>query len=453
MEHAPSPFEDVALGRAVPRYTSYPTAPHFEDRFAPADYARWLSELAQGTPVSLYLHVPFCDDLCWFCACRTQGSRRYAPVARYLDLLEAEIAMVAGHMDTDRPVSQVHWGGGSPTILRPDAMLHLHETVARHFPQIAGAEFAAEIDPRDITPQRLAALAAAGLTRASIGVQDFDPQVQHAIGRHQGHAMTRDVILGLRAYGIDSINIDFLYGLPHQTRDSLARTIEQVLALAPDRLALFGYAHVPWMAKRQKMIDATALPDPAERKAQAELAREMLVAAGYEAVGIDHFARPGDALAEAARKGTLRRNFQGYTVDRAEALIGFGASAIGSLPQGYVQNDPVTASYQVRVEAGQLPVRKGLALNLTDKVRRAAIEQILCGFCLDIDRLERVYGDFARQLRPVVARLMRLAPEGALMSWHGGFRLSERWTSHARLVAAEFDTYLDQAGARHSLAV
>jgi len=448
-----SPFASSALERAVPRYTSYPTAPHFKPGFEPGAYARWLGEIRAEAPLSLYLHIPFCDELCWFCACRTQGAKRYAPLSHYLDLLEREIAMVAEHLGPDRVIGQMHWGGGSPTIMKPEDMARLHATMAEHFPGVRDAVFAVEIDPRDMTEARLDALSGAGMTRASIGVQDFDLAVQKAIGRMQGHELTRDVMLGLRDRGVDSVNVDFLYGLPHQTQASLARTIEQVLALRPDRLALFGYAHVPWMAKRQKMIPEAALPGTEERRAQAALARRLLTEAGYVPIGIDHFALPGDSLAEAARARTMRRNFQGYTVDHAEALIGMGASAIGSLPQGYVQNDPITASWQLRVESGKLPVAKNIALTLEDRIRRAVIEQILCFFSLDLHAVERAYGDFARPMADTVAALMAEAPAGALTPWRGGFRIAEAWHSHARLIAAEFDAYLAGSAARHSLAV
>jgi len=453
MTQHPSPFAASALERAVPRYTSYPTAPHFKAGFEAGTYARWLGDIRPEAPLSLYLHIPFCDDLCWFCACRTQGAKTYKPLARYLACLEAEIAMVAEHLGPDRTIGQMHWGGGSPTILRPDDMRWLHAVMARHFPGIAGAEFAVEIDPRDMTEARLDTLAGIGMTRASIGVQDFDERVQQSIGRLQGHEMTRDVILGLRARGIGSVNVDLLYGLPHQSCASLTRTIEQVLALGPDRLALFGYAHVPWMAKRQKMIPEAALPGTEARREQAELARRMLIGAGYRPIGIDHFALPGDSLSAAAEAGTMRRNFQGYTVDHAEALIGFGASAIGSLPQGYVQNDPVTATWQLKVEAGRLPVAKNIALSLDDRMRRDAIEQILCFFALDMERLERAYGDFVQPLRETVRGLIEDAPPGALAPWRGGFRLAEAWQAHARLIAADFDAYLEGSTARHSLAV
>ena len=312
-----SPFDADALSRSVPRYTSYPTAPHFSGDFSPETYERWLGALQPDAAISLYLHIPFCDELCWFCACRTQGSKMYYPVTRYLAQIEREITRVAELTGGTQPVTQMHWGGGSPTVLAPGDIRRLRRHVREHFPGSADAEFAVEIDPRDMTPDRVAAFADTGLTRASIGVQDFDETVQAAIGRHQGYEMTRDVVASLRGIGVTGVNMDLLYGLPYQTEASVARTIEQVIDIGPDRIALFGYAHVPWMAKRQKMIDVGTLPGPEERQAQAARAAGMLAEAGYTAIGIDHFARPGDSLALARDDGTLRRNFQGYTVDPA----------------------------------------------------------------------------------------------------------------------------------------
>jgi oxygen-independent coproporphyrinogen-3 oxidase len=249
------------------------------------------------------------------------------------------------------------------------------------------------------------------------------------------------------------VNIDLLYGLPHQTEDSIGRTIEQVIGLRPDRIAIFGYAHVPWMAKRQKLIDPASLPGPEARQAQAALAAAMLAEAGYTAIGIDHFARPGDSLALARDDGTLKRNFQGYTVDPADAMLAFGASAIGFLPQGYVQNDPATATYQLRIEHGGLASRRGCVLSLDDRIRRDAIEEILCQFRLDLERLTASYGDFTEPLRETSDRLLASAPAGALEPWQGGFRIAEGWRSRTRLIAAEFDAYFQTQPARHSLAV
>jgi oxygen-independent coproporphyrinogen-3 oxidase len=446
-------FHPDALTRSVPRYTSYPTAPHFGKEVDGDAYARWLGTLGPETTLSLYLHIPFCDQLCFFCACRTQGSRNHAPVERYLGFLLREIEMVAGHVGNGHRVGQLHWGGGSPTILNPQETLRLKREIVAAFPGAATAAFDVEIDPRDMTDSRLDALAEAGLTRASIGVQDFDPAVQAAIGRHQGHRMTRGVIEGLRQRGVGSINVDLVYGLPAQSDATLGETIRKVIDIAPERLALFGYAHVPWMARRQKVIDERLLPGPAARRTQARVARELLLDAGYVPVGIDHFAKPGDSLAVAAAEGRLRRNFQGYTTDRADALIGMGASAIGRLPQGYAQNDPSTAGYQARIEAGQLPVVKGRALGLDDRVRADAIEQLLCDFRIDVAGLLKRYGDFAQPVAERAAELAREAPEGAILSHPWGFEIGEAWHDYTRLVAAEFDAYLGAAPARHSIAL
>jgi len=448
-----SPFAAHALERSVPRYTSYPTAPNFSEAVNAEAYRRWLAELHAETPLSLYLHIPFCDDLCWFCACRTQGTRRYAQIERYLSHLVREIEMVADLLPETHTVSQVHLGGGSPTVLHPEDTGRLIRLLKNKIPGVEGAELAVEIDPRDMTDAKLDALAVNGLTRASIGVQDFDEAVQKAIGRMQGWEMTRDVIHGLRKRGVEGINIDFLYGLPGQTCETLADTIEKVVALEPDRLALFGYAHVPWMAKRQKMIDASTLPDSVLRKSQAEMAANILIDAGYEAVGIDHFAKPGDSLARAAHDKTLKRNFQGYTVDPSDALIGFGASAIGCLPQGYVQNESSTAAYQLLIEAGKLATRRGHRLNLNDQLHRDLIEQILCRFEIDWAELHARYGDFVEPVMSEAEKLIADAPPGAFETTGTGVRIAERWRTHARLIAAEFDTYLVKNPTKHSLAV
>jgi len=448
-----SPFDASALARSVPRYTSYPTAPHFASDFDPKAYEGWLAALQRDAAISLYLHIPFCDELCWFCACRTQGSKMYYPVARYLAQLEAEIARVAKLAGGSQPVTQMHWGGGSPTVLAPGDVRRLARSVRRHFPGAAEAEFAVEIDPRDMTRERIAAFADVGLTRASIGVQDFDDAVQEAIGRHQGYELTRDVVAALRGIGVTGVNMDLLYGLPRQTTISLTRTIEQVVEIGPDRIALFGYAHVPWMAKRQKLIDANDLPGPAERQAQSALAKRLFVEAGYTPVGIDHFARPTDSLARARDDGALRRNFQGYTVDPADALLAFGASAIGFLPQGYVQNDPVTATYQLRIAEGGLATRRGYALTLDDRIRRDAISELLCQFRLDIDALRARYGEAVAPVQETAKEVRAAAPTGALEPWHGGFRIAEGWRNHTRPIAAEFDAFFQTQPARHSLAV
>ncbi|TYO88193.1 oxygen-independent coproporphyrinogen III oxidase [Oceanicella actignis] len=449
-----------ALSRRAPRYTSYPTAPHFTDAVGPQDAARWLAALPDE-PVSLYLHIPFCDTLCWFCACRTQGATRHAPVARYLEHLTAEAAHLARLAPGRLRAARMHWGGGSPTVLTPDEIESLAAALRAAFELTDDAEIAVEIDPRDMTPERLDAFARIGLNRASIGVQDFDPVVQKAINRMQGWEMTRDVIEGLRARGVRGVNIDALYGLPFQTESSLRATLERLIALRPDRVALYGYAHVPWMARRQRAIPAEALPGPAERMAQAALAAELLTAAGYEAVGIDHFALPEDGLARAAREGRLRRNFQGYTDDPHPTLIGMGASAISRAPQGYWQNAAATSEYQNRIGAGALAVARGRALSLDDRVRAHAIERIMCDFRFDGAELRARFGDFAEPCL-AIARALIAGTGGEPASALAGrlrqtgpesFELPPESRPFARLAAAAFDAYLELGAARHSQVV
>ncbi|MEM7527633.1 MAG: oxygen-independent coproporphyrinogen III oxidase [Pseudomonadota bacterium] len=447
-------FSTDALKRPVPRYTSYPTAPHFGPQVGAEAYRRWLGDLQPGAPVSLYLHLPFCQTLCWFCACRTQGTKKYAPVTRYLDDLIAEIAHVAEALPGASPVTQMHWGGGSPSMLMPEDIALLAEAVSAAFPGLADAAFDIELDPRDLDAEKMDALADAGVTRISVGVQDFAEPVQRAIGRMQGATLTAEVIGEMRARGIGSVGVDLVYGLPLQTEQSLASTIEAVVALDPDRLALFGYAHVPWLSKRQKLIDAATLPRAEERRVQAARARRMLLEAGYQPVGIDHFAKPGDALAKAARNRHLRRNFQGYTTDDAAALLAFGASAIGRMPQGYVQNQEITAQYQGLIRDRGVATARGVALGLEDRLRADAIEQLLCYFELDIGKLQARYGDLARPVERDVKNLLAMAPPESLLPLRDrlGFAIAPEWTEHTRLIAAHFDAYLSE-GHRHSLAL
>jgi oxygen-independent coproporphyrinogen-3 oxidase len=439
--------------QCAPRYTSYPTAPHFTDPVSGAMHERWLRE-QPAAAVSLYVHVPFCDTLCWFCACRTQGATKASPVIRYLEHLRQEIDRVAAFVPEHVTISRMHWGGGSPTVMTPEQMLALSAHLRAAFKFEPDAEIAVEIDPRDMTEDRMDAMAEGGLNRASIGVQDFDEKVQRAINRMQGWELTRDVIVGLRARGVAGINLDALYGLPYQTEVSLGRTLERLIELEPDRVALYGYAHVPWMARRQRAIPEHSLPGAPARLAQSDLVQRMLTDAGYIAVGIDHFARPGDKLADAAAAGRLRRNFQGYVDDQAETLIGLGASSVSRLPGGFVQNIASTADYQNAVAAGGLPTGRGKALSLDDRVRAHVIERLMCDFAFNPVDLTARFGDFAQPCLDIAAAA--LAGEDA--AWlektaDGGFVIrpeARRWT---RLVASRFDAYFSGGGVRHSRVV
>jgi oxygen-independent coproporphyrinogen-3 oxidase len=458
---APDPFAMVAsdisrlTAKPVPRYTSYPTAPHFHPGIREADYGGWLKSLPESADLSLYMHIPFCDSLCWFCGCHTRITRRYEPVGLYLGGLIREIRMVAGKVPPRATVSHIHWGGGSPTMLSADDIVLLGQATREAFSLRSDCEFAVEIDPRGLDQARIDALATIGLTRVSLGVQDFDPEVQWAINREQSFEETRRVAEAFRAHGVTSLNIDAIYGLPHQTEARLLATLDKVVSLNPDRIALFGYAHVPWMKKHQEMIPPEALPGIEERFIQAESAARFLTGNGYVRVGIDHFAKPGDALAIAARLGRLRRNFQGYTVDPADALIGFGASAISSLPQGYVQNEPTTGRYLALVAEGKLPTARGVALTAEDRLRRSVIEALMCGMALDERVLAR--SDAPEAIKAEIRAEMEDFHEEERHGWvkrtRGGLIVSEAGRPFLRLIAARFDAYLARAAGRHSVAV
>lgn len=430
----------------VPRYTSYPTAPNFSPSVGAGRQGDWLQAVDPGVPVSVYVHIPFCERLCWFCACHTQGTKTLAPVEAYIETLEAELALTAARLPKAVRMGRLHWGGGTPTILPPALVHRLAAAIRTAIPPAEDCDFSVEIDPTMVDRARIEALAAEGLTRASLGIQDFDPVVQNAIGRLQSYEATRQTVDDLRAAGIGSLNTDLVYGLPHQSEARLAATVEHVLALAPDRVAIFGYAHVPWASKRQKLIDEAALPGDRARVRLASLAAEAFEAAGYRRIGIDHFARPGDGLDRAAEAGRLRRNFQGYTDDDCPTLIGLGASSISRFPQGYVQNAAATHAWAGRIAAGGLGGARGHALDDADRLRARAIEMLLCDFRLDFAAL----GPGAEALRPeAVAAAERFGDLVALDA--GGLSILPGGLPLARLVASAFDGYL-AAGGRFSRA-
>jgi oxygen-independent coproporphyrinogen-3 oxidase len=437
----------------VPRYTSYPTAPHFHEGINVGVYHHWLEALPDDATLSLYAHVPYCDTLCWFCGCNTKITMQYEPVHSYLEALDAEMATIARYVARRATVRHIHWGGGSPTILSAADLSRLIDAMHRRFNLAEDLEFAVEIDPRGLDRARIDALAEAGLTRVSIGVQDFDPKVQAGINRIQTVDETRAVIDAFRDHGVGSLNIDAIYGLPGQHEAELIYTLTEVVRMRPDRIALFGYAHVPWMKRHQAMIREADLPDVVERHNLAELAAAFLVDNGYARIGIDHFARPHDALAVAAREGRLRRNFQGYTVDRADALIGLGASSIGRLPQGYVQNASAIADYSRRVASGRLAVTKGLALSQEDVVRAHVIERLMCDLTFKRSDVARRFGPMAQAVIADAALLAQADSDGLVRASDDGFAITERGRPFARAIAAHFDAYLAGTQARHSAAV
>ncbi|MGR6469106.1 oxygen-independent coproporphyrinogen III oxidase [Rhizobium sp. PAMB 3182] len=437
---------------AVPRYTSYPTAPHFHEGIGSNVYRQWLRALGGGETLSLYLHIPYCDRLCWFCACHTKHTLKYEPIRAYLHSLKREIAEVGREVSKKAIVTAVHFGGGSPTMLLPEDMAALMADLRAAFTFSDEVEISVEMDPNDLDESRYDALAAIGMTRASLGVQDFNPKVQETINRIQTFEQTKAVVEAVRARGVRSVNCDVLYGLPYQTLETLRETITDIVSLSPDRIALFGYAHVPWMKKHQKMIPEMALPDTVERFRQMQEAARMLVEAGYQAIGIDHFARPDDSLAVAERNGELRRNFQGYTDDPASALIGLGASSIGQMPQGYVQNMHATAEYQRMVDETGLAAIRGIALTDGDRMRARVIERLMCDFGFSFAELRSLYPRIAETVIAEAKGAARDLPEVCRLDGDA-FLLTDDGRPFARSVAAVFDAYLANGKGRHSLAV
>jgi oxygen-independent coproporphyrinogen-3 oxidase len=438
------------LDQRLPRYTSYPTAPHFTPHVGPDLYASWLDALDARLPVSLYLHVPFCEQLCHYCGCHTAVARDAGRIAHYAQLLVRELELVGDAIGRRQTVTHIHWGGGTPTALAPDDFLAISDKIRETFAVAENAEIAIEIDPRRLAPSHIAAFAAAGINRASLGVQDLDPVVQQAIGRVQSFDQTSRAVDALRKIGISSISFDLMYGLPFQTEESVARSVATALALKPSRVSLFGYAHVPWMKKHQELIPADALPGGPARLAQMHAAEAQLAAAGYVAIGLDHFARPDDPLAAALSTGRLHRNFQGYTTDAAPALIGVGASSIGYLPQGYVQNAPHLKAYRESIERGRLATARGVMLTEDDRRRRRIIEQLMCNLSVDLaDHAADPREAFATEL----ARLSELADQGLARVAGSRVIVPDAMRPFVRHVAAAFDIYLRPSETRHSRAV
>ena len=437
--------------RPLPRYTSYPTANHFSPEVSGNTYRQWLAQIPAASSLSLYLHIPFCQELCWYCGCSTKAVRRYRPVADYIAPLTAEIESVAATLAPDHRVTHIHWGGGSPDILRADDIVSLAGTLSKAFAISRGAEIAVEVDPRLMSEAQASAFAAAGVNRVSIGVQDFDEKVQRAIGRRQDYATTENVVSMFRNRGIESINIDLVYGLPHQTVQSVTDTLQRVLALAPDRIAIFGYAHLPSRLKHQRLIETAALPGAVERFAQSQALSALLVDRGYVQIGIDHFARREDALAA----GTLARNFQGYTTDTADALIGFGASAISKLPQGFAQNAVPVDEYARRIAENGLATARGHAFTGDDRMRAYVIERLMCDFAVSWRDLDARFGAAAKAIRREADDLATGDRDWLVVNGSDAFILTERGRALVRNICAAFDSYLsaDAAQRRHALSV
>ncbi len=437
----------------LPRYTSYPTAPHFSDAVSSRTYRQWLQAIPESRVASVYLHMPFCRSMCWYCGCHTTITKRDEPIAAYLAALRHEIELVAECVGRPLAVNHVHFGGGTPTIIEPEQFGGLMHLLERRFVLQPGAEIAIEIDPRTLTPEMTRELGASGVTRASLGVQSFDPVVQRAINRIQSFEETAAATEGLRAAGIRGVNFDLIYGLPYQSVESCLDTVRQCLALAPDRFSVFGYAHVPAFKKHQRKIDEEVLPDGSDRHQQVEAINRALIDAGYRQIGLDHFARADDSLAKAQAAGKLHRNFQGYTTDSSDALIGVGASAIGRLSQGYIQNEIAIRSYCTQIGNNELATRKGYTLTADDRLRADIIERLMCDLVVDLAAVGARHATSPEQLLRQATRLRPLMDDGIVELAGSRIAIADDARHLVRSVAAAFDAYIGSSARTHSRAV
>lgn len=424
-------FYPDLLAKPVPRYTSYPTAMEFGEGVGAADYGRALDAVEAATPVSLYVHIPFCESICWYCGCNTGAAGRKQRLADYLTALRAEIAMVAKRLGGRGRIQRIAFGGGSPNAIAPVEFVRLLDRILTVF-DVHRPEVSIELDPRGFSAEWALVLAAAYVTRVSLGVQTFAPHIQQAIGRIQPLSHIERVVAGLRLRDIDAINFDLMYGLPGQTLADLDDTLEETIRLAPTRISLFGYAHLPHMIPRQRQIDASDLPDHKLRFEQAWHGYERLTDAGYVAVGFDHFALPADPLAAAARKGRVSRNFQGFTEDDTPVLIGLGASAISRFPDLIVQNEKRAGVYRDLVKAGELTAVRGVGIDTDNRERGRIIKELLCqgSACLEpgwLPSARRALADYERR------QILRWDDDRLVIEDDG--------LPYARLVASQFDRF------------
>jgi oxygen-independent coproporphyrinogen-3 oxidase len=432
--------------KAGPRYTSYPTAPYFHESFGPA---QWEEELRatqdKGRDISLYAHIPFCDTLCYYCGCNMIATKDYSKATAYLEVLFREIDRIAALTNPQRKVRQLHWGGGTPTYLHPDDMRRLYDYLASKFTIAPDAEIGCEMDPRELTHEHLRALRQSGFNRVSLGVQDLEDKVQHAVNRVQPEALIREVYGWIKEEGFESVNFDLMVGLPHQTVDSFSRTLDKVIAMEPDRFAVFNYAHVPWMKKHQKLIQEETLPQLEQRLALQKLTLEKLTEAGYVYIGMDHFARPDDELVKAQQAKTLYRNFQGYTTHKNCDILAFGASAISQTDDVYAQNVKVLSEYREMVDEGKLPVERGLRISREDKLRREAITQVMCDLELDKAAFGREWGiDFDAHFADALEELKDMQADGLVELEPATIRVTNAGRVFLRNIAMAFDGYLRQ---------
>lgn len=438
--------------RNLPRYTSYPTALAFDNAQA-ADARAWYAATRPDDRLSVYVHVPFCRRLCWYCGCHTSIAPNYERVGAYLKVIHREIDLVAERLGEHDGLSHLHFGGGSPNALRPADFVDLTARLARAFRLRQGAEIAAELDPGMLSPAFVEAAGAAGVTRVSLGVQTFDPSVQALVNRVQPYDQVARAVEGLRQAGVGGLNFDLMYGLPGQTPDSVHASARQAVALRPDRIAVFGYAHVPWMKKHQTMIQEADLADLDGRWLQAEAADAALVDAGYVRIGLDHYALPEDALSRAAAEGRIRRNFQGYTDDAAPVLVPIGPSSIGQFREGFVQNHAPSDQWSSRIAQGELPLNRALAIGDEDRLRALIIERLMCDMAVDVEAICQAQGLSSDCLAGSFETIDALALAGLCAREGATITIPETARRLMRVVAAAFDARLPKVAGRHAKAV
>ncbi|MBX7248626.1 MAG: oxygen-independent coproporphyrinogen III oxidase [Caulobacteraceae bacterium] len=448
----PAAWRDHAA-RNLPRYTSYPTSVSFTPADGEAELRGWLAAMRPAQPISAYVHVPFCRRLCWYCGCHTTVVHAYDRVGAFHEVLLREVDLWADALGPHAGMAHLHFGGGSPNALAPADFRSLVRRLADRLRLRPGAEVAAELDPGVLSPAFIDAAGEAGVTRVSLGVQTFDPEVQARVNRIQPTSLVTEAVERIRAAGVAGVNFDLMYGLPGQTPGNVRGSVMRALELRPDRVAVFGYAHVPWMKKHQVMIQEAELAGVDGRWAQAEAADEAMLAGGYVRIGLDHYALPDDPLSRAAEAGRLRRNFQGYTDDPAPVLIPVGPSSIGRFNEGFVQNAVATDAWSAAIGRGELPVFRRLAVTAEDELRAAVIERLMCEMAVDVGEVCRARGFDAGALDEAVAAAADLEADGLATVRGRTVRVPEAARRMMRVVAACFDACLPQTARRHAKAV
>lgn len=443
--------------RPGPRYTSYPTALHFSESFTHAEY---IDELVRNNrhdnnlPLSLYFHIPFCDTLCYFCGCNTIISQNRNRINKYVSYLKEEIEILMTYINREREVIQLHWGGGTPTHLFPEEIVELKSFINSHFKISPSAEQSCEIDPRGLTENHIKALRESGFNRLSLGVQDFNPDVQKAVNRIQSEEITLQAVEWIRKYKFDSLNLDLIYGLPYQSRIEFEKTIDKIIQISPERIALFNFAYVPWMKPHMKLIDEKAIPSAGEKLEILKMSIEKLTTAGYVFIGMDHFAKPEDELSIAFREKKLHRNFQGYSTNAGADLYALGLTSISQIENFYSQNYKDEENYFGSIDKGMLPVHKGYIMNQDDKIRRYVIMKIMCDFSLDFEATGNLLGiDFNSYFEKSIAELDEMIKDNLLEISSNKMTVTEKGRLFIRNIAMCFDAYIERDTSRYSKTV